>query len=199
MTPTLSRIAQLTAATLAGGLLATGGYAIAASSSSKTIHGCVTKTTHVLSIQKRCTRRQTSLSWNQRGPIGPIGQTGPAGPTGATGPTGPTGPPGPQASDAFGTISIDSTGAFVTGQNLAVTRTGPGTATVTVTGGRCVNVTPIPVATPTMGGPISGTPAPELASTEVAPGQFTVVIQELVSGTWTPIDGNSVAVAVYCL
>lgn len=80
MTPTLSRIAQLTAATLVGGLLATGGYAIAASTPSKTIHGCVTKTSHVLSIQKRCNRSQTSLSWNQRGPTGPIGQTVPPDP-----------------------------------------------------------------------------------------------------------------------
>lgn len=53
-------------------------------------------------------RKETALTWNERGPQGPAGPQGPQGPTGeygppgppgptgATGPTGPQGPSGPQ-------------------------------------------------------------------------------------------------------
>jgi hypothetical protein len=46
------RIVQLAIAVLAGALLAGGGYAIAASNSTKTINGCVVKKSHQLLIEK---------------------------------------------------------------------------------------------------------------------------------------------------
>jgi hypothetical protein len=42
-----------------------GGYAIAATNTTNTIHGCVSSRTHVLFIQKRCHRGQRPLVWSQ--------------------------------------------------------------------------------------------------------------------------------------
>ncbi|MGH2875112.1 MAG: hypothetical protein ACRDLV_02550, partial [Solirubrobacteraceae bacterium] len=55
---TMPRIAQLALAALAGALLAGGGYALAASHGSRTIHGCVVRHSHELLIQRRCRRGQ---------------------------------------------------------------------------------------------------------------------------------------------
>lgn len=78
---------------VAGALLGGGGYALAASSA-KTIHGCVSNKTHVLTVQKRCAKETKALSWNQVGPRGATGKAGAIGKTGATGATGPQGPAG---------------------------------------------------------------------------------------------------------
>ena len=48
-----------------------GGYAFAATQT-KTIHGCVSKSTHVLYIQKRCGRGQNRLVWSQQAPQGQV-------------------------------------------------------------------------------------------------------------------------------
>ncbi len=48
-----------------------GGYAFAATQT-KTIHGCVSKSTHALYIQKRCGRGQTRLVWTQQAPQGQV-------------------------------------------------------------------------------------------------------------------------------
>src|SRR5579875_2758997 len=141
-----AKIAQLAVAALCGALLAGSGYALA-SGSGKTIHGCVAKTTRVLTIQKRCGRAQTGLSWNQRGPAGPAGPTG----AGAVG--------------AWGEISVINPTATVFGQNLAATRTGVGTVSVSVTGGPCLNQVSSVVATPK-----TGPGAPPLAYVTGAPG-----------------------------
>ncbi|MGH2888585.1 MAG: hypothetical protein ACRDNJ_03055, partial [Solirubrobacteraceae bacterium] len=61
---TMPRIAQLALAALAGALLAGGGYALAASHGSRTIHGCVVRHSHELLIQRRCRRGQSALAWN---------------------------------------------------------------------------------------------------------------------------------------
>jgi hypothetical protein len=86
------RILQLAIAVLAGALLGGGGYAIAASNSIKTIHGCVVKKGHQLLIEKHCRRDETTLTWDQKGPAG---LTGARGATGATGATGLAGAPRP--------------------------------------------------------------------------------------------------------
>lgn len=180
------KIAQLAAAALAGGLLAGGGYALAASST-KTIHGCETNigtTKHVLVLAKRCSRRQTSISWNQRGPQGPRGKTG------------ATGPAGPQPVAAFGIVSWGVSGPSVVGQNLAVSQTGPGALQVTVTGGVCGNQFANSVVSPV--GPGTGSAA--LAFLTGAPGAnpFGVTVGTLSGGTFTPQDGIGLNLVVYC-
>jgi hypothetical protein len=77
----------LVAAGVVGALIAGGGFALA-SGSNKTIHGCVSKSTHVLSVQRRCPSGSRALVWNQQGPTG---LQGPRGLTGATGATGAAG------------------------------------------------------------------------------------------------------------
>jgi hypothetical protein len=186
--PSLSRVAQLAAAVLAGALLATGGYALAASAT-KTIHACVSKTSHVLAVEKHCGKGQTTLTWNQQGPAGQAGRTG------------ATGPAGPDVVGAFGIIAFDP-GAHVSGvtsENLAVTSTGTGTAVVNLTGGPCVNQTPTITATAqtaTGGSPalayVSGPPNGSPSSS------FGVTVGSLTSGGFAPQDGISVHVAVYC-
>ena len=59
------------------------------------IHGCYTNKGGLVRVidtpKQSCTSLETSISWNQQGPVGP---PGPAGPPGVTGPAGPTGPAG---------------------------------------------------------------------------------------------------------
>ena len=91
---------------LAAALIAGGGSAFAAVSSSPVVdssgvvHGCVTNAeingSHVLVAQDAgtaCPKGTTAIQWNQQGPAGPAG---PAGNTGAQGPKGDTGNAGPQ-------------------------------------------------------------------------------------------------------
>ena len=75
--------------------LALGGGAFAATSgltaSDGTIHGCVSKRSHVLTVLKtgqRCRRGHVALTFNAKG------APGARGPAGATGPAGPAGPAG---------------------------------------------------------------------------------------------------------
>jgi hypothetical protein len=181
MTPP-TKIAQLAAAALAGGLLAGGGYALA-SGSTKTIHACANKSTHVLTLQKHCSRTATGVSWNARGPQGPRGKTG------------MTGPVGPQPVAAFGIISFGVSGPSVVGQNLTASQTGPGAIQVTVTGGVCSGQSATPVVTPF--GPGTGSGA--LAFLTGAPGAnpFGITVGTLTAGTFTP-ENTALSVAVYC-
>jgi hypothetical protein len=75
--------------------LALGGGAFAATTGFQakdgTIHGCVSKRTHVLTVikaGKRCARGHVALAFNAKG------LPGAGGPAGATGPAGPAGPAG---------------------------------------------------------------------------------------------------------
>jgi hypothetical protein len=95
-------------------LVAVGGVSIAMAAGetpSPTIHGCVNKLTHVLSIKTTCSGAETALSWNAQGVPGPAGPAGPAGAAGAAGAagvagaTGPAGPAGPAASSTL--IEVD--------------------------------------------------------------------------------------------
>jgi hypothetical protein len=121
---TTPRILQLAAAVLVGAALGGGGYAIAASGSGTTIHGCVNKRTHQLVIQRKCTRRQRPLSWNQRGPAGPAGAQGAAG---AAGPAGAQGPPGPRGQNAVSAWEVvNAQGGLVAATNLGITHVATG-------------------------------------------------------------------------
>jgi len=69
-----------------------------------------------------CKNNETTLRWNQRGPVGPQGANGIPGPTGATGPQGANGPAGPTgATGAPGTPG----GQGPTGATGATGATGP--------------------------------------------------------------------------
>ena len=54
-------------------LALSGGYAIAATTASKTITACANKRTGelFLSTHGRCTKTQQKVAWNQQGPQGP--------------------------------------------------------------------------------------------------------------------------------
>jgi len=178
------RIAQLAVAALVGAALTGGGFALAASRSG-TIHGCVARRTRELFVKRRCTRQQTALVWNQRGP---------------TGRTGPVGPAGPQAVGAWGLIGENPTAAFVTtGQNLAATRTGVGVISVTVTSGPCAGQESSVLATPESASAL-GTDFPVVYVNHPAqPGPFTLTVGTVHAGTFMAQDGAvAVDVAVYC-
>jgi len=87
VSPATSRIAQLVAAAVVGGLVTGGGFALA-TDSGKSIHACVDTKTHVLTVQAKCPRGTKRLIWNVQGPPGVQGLRGLAGATGATGPAG---------------------------------------------------------------------------------------------------------------
>ena len=199
-----SKIVQLAAAALAGALLAGGGYALAASST-KTIHGCETKigtTKHVLVVAKRCSRRQTSISWNQRGPEGATGRTGPTGPTGPAGPAGPAGAPATDTVGAWAHIVENSTSATVTaGQNISVQRVSIGDINAVITGGPCLQneqailVTPEPI-----GSTVAGD-SPVAYADQGGEGNpsFALTFGTDHAGMFTPQDGvEDLNVAVYC-
>jgi hypothetical protein len=88
---------RLTFANVASALalfISLGGGAYAASAglvgSDSTIRACVAKngSVRVLTAKRACTKRETAIAWNRRGPVG---QTGAAGPAGERGPAGADG------------------------------------------------------------------------------------------------------------
>jgi hypothetical protein len=78
-------LTQLSIGVLIGVALASGGYAVAATTISKTVRGCVSKKSHVLTVQSRCPKGTTALSWSQQGPRGVAGKTGAQGAAGTAG------------------------------------------------------------------------------------------------------------------
>ena len=81
-----SKRLQGAAVGLAAGSLLTASAAVASSggvaSAPRVIHGCVSKTTRVLTVPRsgsRCPRATGALSWNIAGPRGAIGLAGPSG------------------------------------------------------------------------------------------------------------------------
>lgn len=180
------RIAQLAIAALAGAAIAGGSFALA-SSGSRTIHGCVLRRTHQLFVQRRCTRHETALTWNRRGPRGPAGRTGPAGPA------------GPQAVGAWGEVIENPTSAgLATGENLSATRTGVGTVAITVTAGPCASQLSAIVVTPDTANPL-GSDTPVAYITGRSGATFTLNLGTEHAGVFTPQDGAIGAdVAVYC-
>lgn len=123
-------------------LLAVGGSAYAAESSSATatgvIHGCVDQ--HAIkggvqglgvlkAGQASCPKHTAALNWNQVGPRGPAG---PQGRTGAQGPAGPQGPQGPAGSVTGITSSGDNTITLSATESVSI-RVGASTVTITPT------------------------------------------------------------------
>ena len=120
----------LIALLVTGAVLAIGGGAYAATSSSPVdsngvIHSCYTtaavKGSHAIVLQDTttaCPSGTTALNWNQKGATGP---QGPAGPQGAQGPAGPQGPAGAtnitvETNAGLGSVAVDCpTGTQVTG------------------------------------------------------------------------------------
>jgi hypothetical protein len=107
--------AQIAIGLTVGAMLAGGGYAIAASQS-KEIHACVNKKTHALTVQAKCPKGTSALSW---------GTVGPRGAAGAKGARGAAGVPG--AAGAAATVSV---GTVATGPTAAVTNSGSSSAAV---------------------------------------------------------------------
>lgn len=50
------------------------GYAVASTSKSNVIHGCVQARTHLLEIKPRCIKGTQPLTWNTQGPAGPAAE-----------------------------------------------------------------------------------------------------------------------------
>lgn len=109
-------VSQLLIGAVIGALLAGGGYAIAATTSTKTIHACVSKSSKALTVRSKCPKGTTALVWNQKGQHG---ATGKAGATGATGPAGQA------ASVKVGTVTTSTTAT-----TASVTNTGTSSAAV---------------------------------------------------------------------
>ncbi|MHB8736896.1 MAG: hypothetical protein ACYC6M_16455 [Terriglobales bacterium] len=181
-----THITQLALAVLAGGLLAGGGYALA-SSSAGTIHACASTRTHVLLAKNHCTRGETSLSWNTRGPIGSQGKPG------------ATGPQGPEVVGAWGELAASASPGVNTGQNLAISRVGVGDYSVSITGGPCATQLNAVIVTPESASAL-GADVPEAYAVRTSDvgGPFTVMVGDLHAGAFTPTDSLGVDVAVYC-
>ena len=105
-----------------GAFAATGGL----KSKTAVIHGCVSKSSHVLRVLKagsRCGKRSVTLNFNAKGvagvagPPGLGGPQGPAGPQGLAGPQGPAGQRGPAGTNgqpgAAGTPGKNAVSLFV--------------------------------------------------------------------------------------
>jgi Collagen triple helix repeat (20 copies) len=78
-------------------VLVSGGIAAATNGGSDgTINACVDRDGGVRIARKAsdCSRHESPLTWNQKGPAGPKGDRGAKGETGAKGPAGPAGPKG---------------------------------------------------------------------------------------------------------
>src|SRR3954453_5116505 len=94
-------------------VLVSGGIAAASNVSDDAINACVKKNGEVRVAGKAsdCSKSETALTWNKRGPAGPAGAHGARGPAGPAGPkgepgtaaakgdAGPAGPAGPKGAD----------------------------------------------------------------------------------------------------
>ena len=182
---TSSRLLQTSIALLAGVLLAGGSYALGSASSSKTISGCVVKSTHQLLIQKRCGPGQSRLSWAQQGPQGVQGSTGPQGP--------------PAASAWARVVSGNGATMVAASENLSVQPDGNGVYTLTA-GGSCTSGSnPSEVVTPSLGDvSTNGVPVAYVVTPNGPGNVFQVVTGSLnAAGTFTQANGDF-SVAVFC-
>ncbi len=181
---TSSRFLQTAIALLAGALLAGGSYALGSAGSSRTISGCVVKSTHQLLIQKRCGPGQSRLSWNQQGPQGVQGHTGPQ---------------GPAAASAWARVVSGNGATIVTAsQSVTVQADGDGVYTLT-TGGLCTSGSnPSEVITPSLGDvSTNGVPVAYVVTPNGPGNVFQVVTGGINDGTFTQANGNF-SVAVFC-
>jgi hypothetical protein len=155
-----------------------GGYALAASNS-KSITVCADKKTGVLHLKMngKCTRGQTRVTWNQRGPQG------------VSGTQGPTGPAGAPAVSIW--ANVTNAGAVLAGQGISVQHISAGTYEVTITAPACAHGSNAPVVsvsdTNPPGGQTSGFPEAWFQSTGLNQ-QFMVFTGVVVGGNFTATD-----------
>jgi hypothetical protein len=149
-----------------------GGYAFAATQT-KTIHGCVSKSTHALYIQKRCGRGQTRLVWTQQAPQGQV-----------------------TAWAAVNAVGFTGDGT----RGITVNHVATGVYNVTATLSQCANVTTAPQITVDTA-ISSATPGQFPEAWEVHSGSgnntFTVFTGVVAGGTFTATD-EPFNVAVPC-
>ena len=140
-----------------------GGYALAAVNNNSKIHGCVSKRTHVLYIQKRCQRGQSPLSWNQQGQ------------------------PSPTAWAAVQANGFTGAGA----RGISVQHVSTGTYNVTATPSQCTQVADAPSVTVDTGSPPGAAPSGAFAVAREAftsRNRFTVFTGVVIGGNFTPTD-----------
>lgn len=154
-----------------------GGYAVAATSRSKTITVCAQRKTGLLYLHQRgrCQRGQTKVSWNQQGVPGPQGAAGPAG-----------------ASAVSVWAEVSDSGAVVSGNGLSVEHVSGGTYRVTVSSPGCAAGFNAPTVTVSDSNPPAGDPAGAFPVAWIEGGgtqqAFTVVTGVVTSGTFTATD-----------
>jgi hypothetical protein len=154
------------AVALAALLAASGGFAVAAATSTKyvrVIRACSKNKTGTLRLAAKCRHGERSVTWNQTGPEAPsglpgfrgaagatgaTGATGAAGATGVTGLRGQEGPPGPGATSfttivaqAPGRTVLASPGNGVTVSGECVPETKDGVIWIETTGSEGLTVT----------------------------------------------------------
>jgi hypothetical protein len=157
-----------------------GGYALAATNTTRTITVCTDKMTGVLHLHARgrCKRGQTSLSWNQKGAQG------------ATGSQGPSGAAGAPAVSVW--ADVTDPGTVLAGQGLSVQHASAGTYQVTVTAGGCAQGFNAPVVSVSDSYPPAGQVAGAFPVAWVGDTgtnqQFTVHTGVVVGGVFTPTD-----------
>jgi hypothetical protein len=150
---------------LACTIAAGGGYAIAATSNT-TIHGCVSKRTHALYVQKRCNGHQIALIWSRDGQ--------------------------PQPVAAWAAVQGNGfTGAGARG--ISVAHVSNGTYSVTATPAQCKNVTDAPTVTVNAAIAPGSTPPGQFPVAWVAHSgsgrnTFTVFTGLVAGGAFVPAD-----------
>jgi hypothetical protein len=156
-----------------------GGYAVAATKT-KTVTVCADKKTGVLHLKTRgkCSRTQTRVTWNQRGPQGAQGIQGTEGPAGAS------------AVSIW--AQVTNAGPLFSGQGLSVQHLSTGTYQVTITAPACAQRANAPVITVSdtnpPGGQVAG--AFPVAWYQSTGGNqvFNVFTGVVAGGSFTPTD-----------
>ena len=180
MTKLLTWIRGQAIAILALFLALSGGYALAATTRSKTITVCANKKTGLLYLHShgRCTRKQTRISWNQQGPQGPEGGQGPSGAAGTP------------AVSVWGIVA--GNGQVLAGQGLSVQHVSAGTYQVTVTAAGCATGFNAPTVSVSDANPPAGQSAGAFPEAWVgdtgANEQFLVTTGVVVGGSFTAAD-----------
>lgn len=174
--------------------LACGGYALAAGTG-KTFSGCVVTRPKLgynvgeLLIQKRCSRHESRITWNQQGPQGLQGTPGVQ---------------GPPAAEAWALIDPSTVAATViAGSNITAQRIGVGEFLITP-GGPCANKNGAFLATAIAPGggtvpfPTSGYPVTQVSGVQNSLNQFLVQVDLDTSGVLTPTDNVEFNVTDSC-
>lgn len=166
--------------------LGAGGWAVAAGSSSSTIHACYSKQTGALRIAKACRHGEKAIRWGKVGPQGSAGERGPAGPVGPAGAPGAEGAPGTVRAYAYvhGSVSSPSFDAARTKGFSAVSEPSKGVYCLTAPG--VDPATTAPVVTAVYNSGFAGIPTSaqlEALGEACAAGQFEVLTRAIEGGS----------------